>query len=436
MNDQPLSMRRRAIVGTGSENQVAVWEADGRLSGSDDLLFDREQLKLFVGDTPLVEEAPLDDTPYARRNGQWEPLAEAETTSGGGGSGSGEGIPGPPGPPGPQGPAGPEGPAGATGAQGDPGPQGPAGPAGATGPEGPQGPAGPEGPQGDPGPTGATGPAGMDGVSMYSGDGDPVAAGNEIGDTWLDRDDGGLWRWNGTAWVDTGDNLTGPQGASGQSSTVMEYLYRDNTTEPPPVGYIQVNSAPPTTATELWISATTSNGTAVAAFLRIIKAADRLMIQDKDVAARWIEYDATADAIEETGGYFSVPVAFVAVGDSVPPWQQQVLFAHLTTGTQGPPGPPGADGVSMYSGNGDPVSAGNEIGDSYLDRSDGFVWQWNGTAWSDTGQSLMGPQGPQGPKGDPGTGFPDAPNDGKLYGRRNGQWVEIVIPTTIDDIGA
>jgi hypothetical protein len=35
-----------------------------------------------------------------------------------------------------------------------------------------------------------------------------------------------------------------------------------------------------------------------------------------------------------------------------------------------------------------------------------------------------GPPGPQGPKGDPG-GIPEAPQDGKLYGRQNAKWVEV-----------
>ena len=94
------------------------------------------------------------------------------------------------------------------------------------------------------------------------------------------------------------------------------------------------------------------------------------------------------------------------------------------------------DGISMYSGDGSPGGPGRQIGDGYLDRLTGQLWQWTGTVWIETGDSLMGPQGPQGPKGDPGDLFPDAPNDGKLYARRNGAWVEIVIPGSIDDIGA
>jgi hypothetical protein len=48
----------------------------------------------------------------------------------------------------------------------------------------------------------------------------------------------------------------------------------------------------------------------------------------------------------------------------------------------------------------------------------------------------QGPQGIPGPQGPPGVGFEDAPADGGLYCRQNGQWVKIVIPTTMDAIGA
>ncbi|PLU16002.1 hypothetical protein BMJ31_24185, partial [Sinorhizobium medicae] len=92
MNDQPLSFRRRAMVGSGSEDQVAVWDNDGRLSGSDALIFDGQKMKLLVDDEPLVEDTPLDDTAYARRNGEWVPVAPTSGGGGGGGGDSGEGI--------------------------------------------------------------------------------------------------------------------------------------------------------------------------------------------------------------------------------------------------------------------------------------------------------------------------------------------------------
>lgn len=191
------------------------------------------------------------------------------------------------------------------------------------------------------------------------------------------------------------------------------------------------------------------------------------------------------------------------------------------TGATGATGAPGLDGVSMHSGTGAPTAPGNEIGDSFVDGTTGHIWQWNGTTWTDTGNSLkgpqgdagtivnlkgtvptfgdlptdaapgdgwvveadgdlyvwdgtqwnnvgpiqgpegpqgpVGPQGPQGVKGDKGdTGAqgiqgPQGPqgiqgpagpgvappaSDGKTYAMKNGAWIEIVIPTTFDGIGA
>lgn len=44
-----------------------------------------------------------------------------------------------------------------------------------------------------------------------------------------------------------------------------------------------------------------------------------------------------------------------------------------------------------------------------------------------------GMPGLPGPPGEPGTSFPDAPSDGKMYARMNGQWVEIVMPAVIPE---
>jgi hypothetical protein len=41
------------------------------------------------------------------------------------------------------------------------------------------------------------------------------------------------------------------------------------------------------------------------------------------------------------------------------------------------------------------------------------------------GQSIVGPDGPQGPPGQDGGNFPDAPSDGKTYGRKDATWEEV-----------
>src|SRR5262245_31237657 len=158
MNDQ--SHIRRLLAARGRQGEVAVFEADQALAGTEDLRVD-EAGNLRIKDKPAVTEAPRDGKLYGRRNATWAEVPAPVPAPGGGGGGGGGGEGGEPGPPGPQGPAGPQGepgPIGPQGIQGEQGIQGPEGPAGADstvpGPEGPQGPAG------DPGATGATGATG------------------------------------------------------------------------------------------------------------------------------------------------------------------------------------------------------------------------------------------------------------------------------------
>lgn len=112
--------------------------------------------------------------------------------------------------------AGPTGPTGPQGIQGMQGPTGSAGPTGATGSQGVQGPIGP---------TGATGPAGADGndgtsvviQGSVADSGSLPGSGNTSGDGYITQDNGHLWVWDGSQWVDAGliQGPAGPTGAQG-----------------------------------------------------------------------------------------------------------------------------------------------------------------------------------------------------------------------------
>lgn len=107
-------------------------------------------------------------------------------------------------------------------------------------------------------------------------------------------------------------------------------------------------------------------------------------------------------------------------------------------GEQGPPGPRGPAGAPGQQG--DPGPAGPP-GDPGIDGATGPAGADGATGpKGDTGaQGPQGIQGPQGPKGDTGPAGPGLPlpgNDGKTYAMRNGVWIEIVIPTTMDGLGA
>jgi hypothetical protein len=97
--------------------------------------------------------------------------------------------------------------------------QGAKGDTGATGPQGIQGPIGPQGPQGLQGIQGNTGAAGANGTSVtikgtVAAQANLPASGNTNGDGWITANDGHLWVWSATAFVDVG-LVRGPQGVAG-----------------------------------------------------------------------------------------------------------------------------------------------------------------------------------------------------------------------------
>jgi hypothetical protein len=79
---------------------------------------------------------------------------------------------------------------------------------------------GPVGPAGVQGPTGPIGGRGIKGTAWYDGNADPntlIIPGIEQDDYFL-QSNGEVWQYNGTAWVQTTINLTGPAGAAGAGS--------------------------------------------------------------------------------------------------------------------------------------------------------------------------------------------------------------------------
>lgn len=61
------------------------------------------------------------------------------------------------------------------------------------------------------------------------------------------------------------------------------------------------------------------------------------------------------------------------------------------------------------------------VGELWFDTANNELFIWDGSAWQEA-HGISGPQGVPGPIGPPGASFPDAPSDGKWYGRLNGTW--------------
>lgn len=90
-----------------------------------------------------------------------------------------------------------------------------------------------------------------------------------------------------------------------------------------------------------------------------------------------------------------------------------VLNFGIPAGAQGPQGNPGSSS-RIVLGSGAPSDASGNTTDVYIDVSTGDMYGPKTTTWGPIVGNFKG--------------IPDAPADGKLYGRKDNAWVEIVLP--------
>lgn len=310
-----------------------------------------------------------------------------------------QGAKGDTGPAGPQGPQGiqgnqgnpgakgPPGDTGATGPQGDPGPQGPVGPQGpgGTGPQGPQGPQGdpgPEGPQGIQGPDGPQGPAGPEGSIGPQGiQGTPGPAGPQGA-----QGPQGIQGPQGVGGVPGDQGPMGPQGPAGPTGSTG-------------TGVTMMGSVP----TSADLPATATQG-------------DAYIVQEDD--SLWI-YDGTQFI---SGGSIQGPQG--VQGPIGPQGVQGIQGEQGPQGIQGEQGPVGPQGIQGETGETGAVGPQGIQGDPGPQGPQGVKGD-TGAQGATGSQGPQGIQGEQGPQGNPGE-VPEAPNDGKIYGRRNLSWTEVI----------
>lgn len=93
---------------------------------------------------------------------------------------------------------------------------------------------GPVGPIGPAGPSGPIGGRGIKGTTWYSGVNDPntLIIPNIIEGDYFLQSNGDVWEYNGTVWIQSSVNLTGPTGAAG-SSVGFDYIGGYNGANPP-----------------------------------------------------------------------------------------------------------------------------------------------------------------------------------------------------------
>ena len=101
------------------------------------------------------------------------------------------------------------------------------------------------------------------------------------------------------------------------------------------------------------------------------------------------------------------------MGPEGPPGTEGAEGIEGLEGPMGPQGPPGEQGTGINLKGSVPTSADlpmvdNEVGDAYLDDTDGTLWLWDGAEWDNVG-TIAGPPGPEGPQGKGGARGPQGP---------------------------
>lgn|SRR5690606_7385201 len=119
-----------------------------------------------------------------------------------------------------------------------------------------------------------------------------------------------------------------------------------------------------------------------------------------------------------TVGTVTTGVPAVTITGAAP---NQTINFVLPEGTPGPEGPPGS-ATLIWSGSTNPSNDIGNIGDFYINLSNGDLWgPKGGTGWGSSPAINL-----KGPKGDPGE-VEEAPEDGQMYVRQNGAWVVLPV---------
>src|SRR5215475_8112658 len=248
---------------------------------------------------------------------------------------------------------------------------------GAPGPQGPPGPTGPAGPGVPAG--GTTGQvlektsstdyatawvtfSGGGGASVHVGPTAPPSP--AVGDLWWRNDpDGSLFVYyqdpNSSQWVPATPTVKGdpgPQGAPGQSSSVIDYRFSTATVAPPASGYVALNNATASAATLIWIHYTTNANNDLTVVIKGLAVGSNLYLQDKGDSTRFAKYQVTATPVDN-GTYAAVAVTWLSSGTGAAFTNNESIFLGVVAvgqpgpvGPQGPAGPTGPQGPTGATG--------------------------------------------------------------------------------------
>ena len=227
----------------------------------------------------------------------------------------------------------------------------------------------------------------------------------------------------------------GPVGPAGASSSMWLYRFDSGTAASDPgAGRYRMNQTAPSTVTALYVDRLTQDGLDPTSVFTIAAFDDEFIIQERGLAARHQVWRLQGPAVMVGGDWFTVPVVFVSAAGAPFSNNDQVTFILRTKGEKGDPGPQGPQGIK-----GDTGSQGNAGPQGPVGGMGPVGGQGpQGLQGNQGVQGVAGPKGDKGDQGNPGPqGVPgptgpagdfgdnEAPEDGEIYGRSMGAWVQI-----------
>jgi Domain of unknown function (DUF4082) len=347
------------------------------------------------------------------------------------------------------------------GTPGPPGPQGPQGPPGTPG--GPPGPAGPQGPAGPSGATGATGPPGPPGTSgggttILSGSGVPTNAVGDPGDYYIDTDTDTMYGPKidvATAFLPAEYMIvpstvpTNSQGLNGRVANVYQVLKQGriigarfwriiSSTQTTRSLYLfdetthallaTSNPTVETASTTGWVETTFSTPIPVSVNQQLCIAYDDVTANQfsaglapvthpadvTSIIARWGIPSGGGFPLTGSGAYsFFVDLRWEIELVGIDPWPVAMQSGTVST-SDTPPAP--SSGKLWWDSS---SSSGGQLYIYYTDPSGPGQWV--------SATNMPGPPGPAG--GGSGGGIAEAPLDSVAYGRRNADWVHVLMAT-------
>lgn len=189
--------------------------------------------------------------------------------------------------------------------------------------------------------------------------------------------------------------IQGPKGDTGGSTSVFEYMFSANITEPPTGSEVRLNNVNQNLATKAWIKDITATGIDASNVLIFAKNQQELYIQEKDNATNYKHYRITGNPVDK-GTYTELPITYLDGSGTVP--EQRVLVGLVHTGPQGPQGPAGA-AATIAVGTTTTGAPGTNANVANSGSSSAAVFNFTIPRGDVGAQGIQGIQGIQGPTG-------------------------------------